>query len=135
MTISLLLISVRNHGKLNVEKIIVKGNSSGNSKRSNSKDGPLLGVVHRLTSDEEEDEVDVRIDEHPEDAKGGGQLIYGDEDSQETNVDGQWNRLDSRSEPYRDTTTPATSSSSQAASNVSLSQAANFNYSAKQSVV
>lgn len=130
MTISLLLISLRNHGKLNVEKRIEKGNS----KRSNSKDGPLLGVVHRLTGDEEEDEVDVRIDEHPEDVKSGGQLIYSDEDSQETNVDGQLNRQDSKSEPYRDTTT-AKSSSSRAASNLSLSQAANFNYSAKQSVV
>lgn len=101
---------MRNRGEMHVEKHNnEKHNFNDKSKRSNSRDGPLLGAVHRLSDDEEE--VDVRIEEHAEDeAKTGQQLI---------NINQQNDHAESA-----------------AASNQSLNgQTANFNYSAKQSVV
>ena len=109
-------MNVRN----NTEKSNVKPN------RTDSRDGPLLGTVHRLSDDEEE--IDVRIDENTDDLKDQGQLIYYEQDSEETDIDGR-NTEESQAEPYLD------GQSSRMASSASLNNAANFNYSAKQSVV
>lgn len=93
-----------------------KPNSNDKSKRSNSRDGPLLEAVHRLSDDEEE--IDVRIDEHAEDeAKIGSQQL-----------------IDINHENDHQLQSHLNTSSNAAASNQSLNQA-NFNYSAKQSVV
>lgn len=95
-------VEKHNNGKLS---------SNEKSKRNNSRDGPLLGAVHQLSDDEE---IDVRIDEHAEDKIDDQQLI-------DIN---QENNHQVRQKEFSDTT----------ASNQSLNQA-NFNYSAKQSVV
>ena len=105
---------------MKVKNTTEKSGSNGKSNRTNSKDGPLLGAVHRLSDDEEE--IDVQIDEQTEDVKNG-QLIYYEQDSEQTNIgNGQQRRRESQTEePY-----PEAQSSQ---------MATNFNFSAKQSVV
>lgn len=83
-----------------------KPSSNDKPKRSNSRDGPLLGAVHRLSDDEEE--IDVRIEEHAEE--------------EATTVNQQLIDINQQSE-------------NTASSNQSLNKTSNFNYSAKQSVV
>lgn len=113
---------MRNSGEMQVEKHNNGKPNSNNdkSKRNNSRDGPLLGAVHRLSDDEEE--IDVRIDDaHAEDEANDQQLIdINQENDHQLQRQKELQFLDA--------------SANAAASNQSLNQA-NFNFSAKQSVV